>query len=153
MSDIQKNLAALGVTLPDVKPPVANYVPTTRSGNLLYVSGQLPVKDGEMVKGHLGKDVSVEAGQEAAKICALNILAQVNAALGGDLGRIVSCLKVTGFVASTPEFTDHPKVINGASDFLVAALGDAGKHARAAVGVPSLPLGAAVEVEAIFEVK
>lgn len=153
MSAVQKKLGALGVTLPEVKPPVANYVPTTRSGNLLYVSGQLPMKDGQMAKGHLGKDVSVEAGQEAAKTCALNILAQVSAALGGDLDRIVSCLKVTGFVASTPEFTDHPKVINGASDFLVAALGDAGKHARAAVGVSSLPLGAAVEVEAIFEVR
>lgn len=146
-------LKELGFTLPEVKPPVANYVPTVRSGNLLYVSGQLPLKDGQMIKGHLGKDVAIEQGQEAAKICALNILAQVHAALGGDLDRVTACVKLTGFVACTPEFTDHPKVINGASDFIVSVFGDAGKHARAAVGVAALPLGAAVEVEAIFEVK
>ncbi len=153
MSAVQKKLQSIGITLPEVKPPVANYVPTTRSGNLLYVSGQLPMKDGQMTKGHLGKDVTLEQGQDAAKTCALNILAQASAALNGDLDRIVACVKVTGFVSCTPEFTDHPKVINGASDFLVEALGDAGKHARAAVGVSALPLGAAVEVEAIFEVK
>lgn len=150
---IKARLKELDVALPEIKPPVANYVPTVRSGNLLYVSGQLPMKNGEMVKGHLGKDVSIEKGHEAAKLCALNIVAQANAALNGDLDRILACVKVTGFVASTPDFTDHPKVINGASDFIVSVFGDSGKHARAAVGVAALPLGAAVEVEAIFEVK
>lgn len=143
-----------GITLPDLKPPVANYVPAVVSGNMLYISGQLPfAAGGTMTKGHLGKDVSLEDGQTAARTCALNILAQANTALGGDLDRVVRCVKVTGFVASTPEFTDHPKVINGASDFIVEILGDAGRHARAAVGVAALPLGAAVEVEAVFEVK
>lgn len=147
------NLENLGLSLPAIKPPVANYVPAVLSGNLLYISGQLPVDGGgTMVKGHLGKDVALEAGQQAARTCALNILAHAHAALAGDLDRIRRCVKITGFVASTPEFTDHPKVINGASDFIVAVFGDAGKHARAAVGVSSLPLGAAVEVEAIFEV-
>lgn len=143
-----------GITLPDLKPPVANYVPFVISGNMLYISGQLPLGvGGVMTKGHLGKDVSLEDGQAAARICALNILAQANAALGGDLDRIARCVKLGGFVSSTPEFTDHPKVVNGASDFIVEILGDAGRHARAAVGVAALPLGAAVEVEAVFEIK
>lgn len=149
---VQTRLKELGVTLPTPSAPAANYVPYVLSGTTLYVSGQLPTKDGVMVKGCLGKDATIEQGQEAAKLCAINILAQVNAALNGNLDRIVRCNKLGGFVASAPDFTDHPKVINGASDFIVAALGDAGKHARAAVGVAALPFGVAVEVEAVFEV-
>ncbi|MFH1158038.1 MAG: RidA family protein [Pseudomonadota bacterium] len=149
---IQDRLKEMGVTLPRPAAPAANYVPFVLSGSSLYISGQLPARDGVMVKGCLGKDVTVEQGQEAARLCAVNILAQVSAALGGDLGRIVRCVKLGGFVASTPEFFDQPKVVNGASDFIVAVLGDAGKHARAAVGVAALPLGVAVEVDAVFEV-
>ena len=149
---IQARLKELGIVLPQPATPAANYVPFVLSGTTLYVSGQLPVKDGVMVKGCLGKDVTVEQGQEAAKLCAINILAQVNAALGSDLSRIKRCLKLGGFVASAPDFFDQPKVINGASDFMVAALGDAGRHARFAVGAPALPFGVAVEVDAVFEV-
>lgn len=143
-------LADLGIVLPQVTPPVASYVPAVIHNGLVYISGQLPVRDGEMIKGHLGRDVTLEQGQQAAQICALNILAQLSAALDGDLDRVGRCVKLTGFVASTPEFTDHPKVINGASDLMLQVMGDAGKHARAAVGVASLPLGVAVEVEAVF---
>ena len=150
--NIQARLKDLGVILPTPAVPAANYVPFVLSGSTLYVSGQLPAKDGVMIKGCLGKDVSIEQGQEAAKLCAINILAQVNAALGGNLSRIVRCVKLGGFVASAPDFFDHPKVVNGASDFIVAALGDAGKHARCAVGVAALPFGVAVEVDAVFEV-
>ena len=149
---IHNRLKELGVVLPQPAAPVSNYVPFVLSGTTLYVSGQLPAKDGVIIKGCLGKDVTVEQGQEAAKLCAVNILAQVNAALGGNLGRVVRCVKLGGFVASAPEFFDHPKVMNGASDFIVAALGDAGRHARFAVGVAALPFGAAVEVDAVFEV-
>lgn len=151
-SKIDARLAALGITIPDLAPPVANYVPFTISGKTLYISGQLPGAGGQMTKGHLGKDVSLEDGQKAARICAINIIAQAKAALG-DLDKISRCLRLGGFVASTPEFTDHPKVVNGASDLIVEVFGDAGKHARAAVGVSALPLGAAVEVDAIFEIK
>ncbi len=147
-----ERLAEQGITLPAVNPPVANYVPCVISGKTLYVSGQLPVDSaGQMKKGHLGKDVSVEEGQAAARLCALNIIAQVHAVLGGDLDRVARCVKLTGFVASAADFTDHPKVVNGASDLMVGVFGDAGKHARAAVGVAALPLGACVEVEAVFE--
>lgn len=148
---VSKRLADLGLTLPAAAAPVASYVAAVRSGNLLFISGQLPVENGQMIKGHLGGTVTLEDGQRAAKLCALNILAQAQAALG-DLERITRCVKLSGFVACTPDFTDHPKVINGASDLMVAVFEDKGKHARAAVGVPSLPLGASVEVEAIFEV-
>lgn len=150
---ILSRLADLGIVLPAVTPPVASYVPVVIEGNLIFVSGQLPVRDGEMIKGHLGRDVSLEDGQRAAQLCALNILAQVSAALDGQLDRIARCVKLGGFVACTADFTDHPKVINGASDLMLQVLGDAGKHARAAVGVPSLPLGAAVEVEAVFALR
>ncbi len=150
---ILSRLADLGIVLPAVTPPVASYVPVVIEGNLIFVSGQLPVRDGDMIKGHLGRDVSLEEGQRAAQLCALNILAQVSAALDGQLDRIARCVKLGGFVACTPDFTDHPKVINGASDLMLQVLGDAGKHARAAVGVPSLPLGAAVEVEAVFALR
>jgi enamine deaminase RidA (YjgF/YER057c/UK114 family) len=152
MSAIDDRLKSLGITIPELAPPVANYVPFTISGKTLYISGQLPGAGGQMTKGHLGKEVSLEDGQKAARVCAINIIAQAKAALG-DLDKISRCLRLGGFVASTPEFTDHPKVVNGASDLIVEVFGDAGKHARAAVGVSALPLGAAVEVDAIFEIK
>src|SRR5690348_14597698 len=120
---IHSRLKELGIVLPTPAAPVANYVPFVLAQNMLYISGQLPVKDGVMVKGCLGRDISIEQGQEAAKLCAVNILAQANAALGGHLVRIVRCAKLGGFVASTPEFFDQPKVVNGASDLMVAALG------------------------------
>jgi enamine deaminase RidA (YjgF/YER057c/UK114 family) len=149
---IHARLKEIGIVLPTPAAPAANYVPFVLSGAHLYISGQLPAKDGVMIKGCLGKDVTIEQGQEAAKLCAVNILAQVNAALGGDLSRVKRCVKLGGFVASAPDFFDQPKVVNGASDFIVAALGDAGKHSRAAVGVAALPFGVAVEVDAVFEV-
>ncbi|MCO5085011.1 MAG: RidA family protein [Rhizobiaceae bacterium] len=149
---IEQRLADLGVTLPAAAAPAANYVPFMQSGNLLFTAGQLPLKDGKLaVSGKLGRDVDVAAGKEGAKLCAVNILAQAKAALG-DLGRIRRIVKITVFVASDPDFTEQHLVANGASDFLVAALGESGKHARSAVGVPSLPLNAAVEVEAVIEI-
>lgn len=151
--DIAQRLTELGVTLPQLAAPVANYVPFTIAGSTLYISGQLPLAGGAVIcKGLLGREVTLEAGQKAAELCALNILAQAQAALGGNWAHLKRCLRLGGFVAATPDFADHPKVINGASDFIVNVLGDAGKHARAAVGVASLPLGAAVEVDAIFEI-
>jgi enamine deaminase RidA (YjgF/YER057c/UK114 family) len=149
---IHNRLKELGVVLPQPAAPAANYVPFVQSGQMLYISGQLPTADGVMVKGCLGNGATVEQGQEAARLCAVNILAQANAALGGNLARIVRCVKLGGFVAATADFFDHPKVMNGASDFMVAALGDAGRHARFAVGVAALPFGALVEVDAVFEV-
>lgn len=149
---IEQRLAGLGVTLPIAAAPAANYVPFMQTGNLLLTAGQLPLKDGKLVtSGKLGRDVDLPAGKEGAKLCAINILAQAKAALG-DLERIKRIVKITVFVASDPDFIDQHLVANGASDFLVAALGDRGKHARSAVGVPSLPLGAAVEIEAIIEI-
>ncbi|MBX9577161.1 MAG: RidA family protein [Chthoniobacterales bacterium] len=152
MNSIENKLTTLQLELPTVSTPLANYVPYTISGSLLFVSGQLPYEKGTVkVAGQLGAAVSEEEGIEAARHCMLNILAQAKAALG-SLDKIKRCLKITGFVNATPEFTAHPKIINGASNLIVSVLGDAGKHARAAVGVSSLPLGAAVEIEAIFEV-
>ena len=152
MDSIENKLTTLQLELPTVSTPLANYVPCTISGSLLFVSGQLPYEKGAVkVAGQLGAAVSEEEGIEAARHCMLNILAQAKAALG-SLEKIKRCLKITGFVNATPEFTAHPKIINGASNLIVSVLGDAGKHARAAVGVSSLPLGAAVEIEAIFEV-
>ncbi len=149
---IEARLGELGLVLPQATAPVANYRPWTRSGALLFISGQVPLQEGRIaVTGRLGETVSVEEGQRAARLCALNILAQAKAALG-DLDRVRQLLKLGGFVACTPDFTDHPRVVNGASDLMVEVFGDAGRHARFAVGCPSLPLGAAVEVEAIFEV-
>lgn len=153
MPKFNDRLKELGIELPQLAAPVANYVPFTLSGNTLYISGQLPMKDGQLVKGLLGDNMDAEAGMQAARLCAVNIIAQANAALGGDLDRVTRCLRLGGFVASTATFFDHPKVINGASDLVVDVFGDAGKHARAAVGVSALPLGAAVEVDAIFEVQ
>ena len=147
---IETRLAELGVTLPDAAAPAANYVPWVVSGNMVYVSGQLPSRDGELVKGRLGDDMSVEEGAAAARLCAIALLAQLKAACGDDLERLSRVVKLTGFVNSTPDADRQPWVINGCSDFLVEALGDRGRHARSAVGA-ILPLGVAVEIEAIFE--
>ncbi len=148
---IEKRLSDLGITLPAAAAPAANYVPFMASGNLVFTAGQLPLKDGKLVAtGLLGRDVDVEGGKEAAKQCAVNILAQAKAALG-DLEKIKRIVKISVFVASSSDFTEQHLVANGASDFLVAALGEPGKHARSAVGVASLPLNAAVEIEAIIE--
>ena len=154
MSDaIEGRLQELGIVLPQAAAPAANYVPYVISGNLLYLSGQLPMENGKIgVTGHLGKDVDVAGGQRAAELCAINILAQAKAALGGDLGRIKRLIKLNGFVASTPDFVEQHLVINGASNLLANILGEAGKHARAAVGMAALPLNAAVEIDAILEI-
>ncbi|ESY80924.1 L-PSP family endoribonuclease [Mesorhizobium sp. LNHC221B00] len=150
---IEKRLSDLGVTLPVAAAPAANYVPYCRTGNLLFTAGQLPLKDGKLQSvGLLGRDVDTASGKDAAKYCAINILAQAKAALG-DLEKIRRLVKITVFVASATDFVEQHLVANGASDFLVAALGERGKHARSAVGTASLPLNAAVEIEAIFEVE
>lgn len=147
---VEARLASLGIELPEAPNPVANYVPHLMAGNLLFISGQISkAGDGTITKGRLGADVSVAEGQAAARVCALNILSQAKAALG-SLDRIEKLVKITGYVNAAPEFTDHPQVVNGASDLLVEVLGDAGRHTRAAVGVSSLPVGCAVEVDAIF---
>lgn len=146
-------LAELGVTLPDAPAPAANYVPFVKSGNTLYVSGQISNGPDGLVTGKLGADMEVAEGASAARLCAISLLAQVKAACDGNLDGLVRVVKLTGFVNSTADFTDQPKVINGASDFLVEALGDAGRHARSAVSAASLPLGVAVEIEGIFEIK
>lgn len=150
---IEARIAELGVTLPQAAAPAANYVPFVRTGNQLFISGQIPMgSDGIQFQGKLGAGTAIEDGQAAARLCAINLLAQAKAALG-DLDKVVRLVKIVGFVNSTPDFSDQPKVMNGASDFLVEALGDRGRHARSAVGVAGLPFGVAVEVEAIFEVE
>jgi enamine deaminase RidA (YjgF/YER057c/UK114 family) len=150
---IKARLKELGIVLPQAAAPAANYVPYVISGNLLYLSGQLPMENGKVaVTGHLGRDVNIAGGQRAAELCAINILAQASAALGGDLGRIKRLVKLNGFVASVPEFVEQHLVINGASNLLANVLGEAGKHARAAVGMAALPLNAAVEIDAIMEI-
>ena len=148
---IDRKLAELGLSLPEAAAPVAAYVPAVLAGNLLHISGQLPFKDGKVVTGRLGEGLSVEDGQDAAQRCALMLVAQVKAAIG-DLGRVKRIVKLGVFINSHGDFTDQPKVANGASELMVALFGDAGKHARSAVGVPVLPLGSAVEVDAIVEV-
>jgi enamine deaminase RidA (YjgF/YER057c/UK114 family) len=150
---IEARLKELGLELPAATAPIANYVPFTRSGGLVVVSGQVSVRDGkpEFV-GKLGREISVAEGQQAARLCALNILAHAKTACDGDLDRVKRVLRLGGFVNCMPEFTQMPQVVNGASDLMVELFGDAGKHARAAVGVASLPLGVAVEVEAMFEI-
>jgi enamine deaminase RidA (YjgF/YER057c/UK114 family) len=149
---VEARLKALGLELPVPAAPIANYVPFTRSGSIVVISGQIPFRDGKMHHvGKLGGGMSIEEGQEAARLCALNILAQLKAAAGGDLDTVRRCLRLGGFVNCTPDFTQQPQVVNGASDLMVAVFGDAGKHARTAVGVPSLPGGVAVEVDAMFE--
>lgn len=150
--EIEARLKALDLALPEAKAAIGSYVPFVHLNGQLLVSGQLPMKDGSIaVTGHLGRDVALEAGQEAARLCALNILAQAKRALG-DLDRITQLVRVNGFVSATPEFGEHPKVINGASDLLVDILGDKGRHTRIAVGCSSLPLNAAVEIDAIFAI-
>ncbi|MCK3777686.1 RidA family protein [Sinorhizobium chiapasense] len=152
-AEIETRLKDLGVTLPQAATPVANYVPYVISGSMLYISGQLPMEDGKVaVTGIVGKDVDVARAQRAAELCSINILAQAKSALGGDLGRIRRLVKINGFVASTPEFTEQHLVINGASNLLAGVLGEAGKHARAAVGMASLPFNAAVEIDAVIEI-
>lgn len=151
---IEKKLAEMGVELSEPPKPLASYVGFVRHGDLVFVSGQLPLKAGQLTHaGLLGRDVSIEDAALAARQCAINILSQVKVACDGDLDRIVRCVRLGGFVASTPDFTDHPKVINGASDFMGEALGDKGAHARAAVGVAALPINACVEIEAVFAIK
>ena len=150
---IETRLGELGIELPQASAPVANYVPFTRAGNLVIVSGQVSVRGGKAeFVGKLGREISLEEGRAAAKLCALNVLAHLRVACDGDLDRVKRVLRLGGFVNCTADFTDMPQVVNGASDLMVELFGDAGKHARAAVGVSSLPLGVSVEVEAMFEI-
>jgi len=148
----ETKLKELGITLPDAPAPAANYVPFVQMGDIVYVSGQISADTNGFIKGKLGDDMTTEEGAAAARACAINLLAQVKAACGGDLDRLVRVVKLTGFVNSTADYTDQPKVVNGASDLLAEALGDAGKHSRSAVSAASLPLGVAVEIEGIFQV-
>ncbi|MDK3074018.1 RidA family protein [Sedimentitalea sp. JM2-8] len=150
---IENRLSQLGVTLPDAPAPAANYVPYVQSGDLVFVSGQISNDENGLILGKLGATMDVAEGAAAARRCAINLLAQVKAACGGDLDRLERVIKLTGFVNSTADFTDQPKVINGASDFLVEALGDAGRHSRSAVSAAALPLGVAVEIEGIFQIR
>ncbi|MDG1430238.1 MAG: RidA family protein [Paracoccaceae bacterium] len=153
MSTFETRLAELGVTLPNAPAPAANYVPFVTQGNTVIVSGQISNGPNGFITGKLGQDMTTAEGAAAAKSCAISLLAQVKAACGGDLDRLVRVLKLTAFVNSTADFTEQPQVVNGASDFLVEALGDAGRHARSAVSAASLPLGVAVEIEGMFEIK
>jgi enamine deaminase RidA (YjgF/YER057c/UK114 family) len=150
---IDIKLAELGITLPQPMPPIANYVPYVRTGNLVVVSGQVPAVDGKIaITGRLGYAVSVDRGKEAARLCFINVLVHLRAACGGDLDRVRRVVRLGGFIACAPEFTNQAQVMNGASDLAVAVFGDAGRHARTTIGVPSLPADAAVEVEGMFEV-
>ena len=153
MSVIETKLAELGVTLPNAPAPAANYAPYVIAGDMVYVSGQISANADGMVKGKLGADMDAEAGAVAAQTCAISLLAQLKAACGGEIDRLERVVKLVGFVNSTADFGDQPKVINGASDFMVAALGDKGRHARSAVSAASLPFGVAVEIEAVFQIK
>lgn len=153
MSGYETKLAELGVTLPDAPAPAANYVPFVQVGDLVHVSGQISAGPDGFITGKLGDDMNVDAGAAAARSCAISLLAQVKAACGGDLDRLVRVVKLVGFVNSTSDFMDQPKVINGASDFMAEALGEAGRHARSAVSASSLPFGVAVEIEGIFQIK
>ncbi len=151
--NISDNIKKLNLELPEAPAPVGAYVAFKISNNLLYISGQLPIsKDGKMIKGKIGKNLTLEDGQMASKLCVLNILAQAKKALNGDLNKVKNCIKITGFVNSTDDFVEQPKIINPASEILSSVFGDKGKHARAAVSTNSLPLGAAVEIDAIFEI-
>ncbi len=150
--NFEKKIKELDITLPEAKPPVGSYVATKIVGNLLYISGQISIsKNGELIKGKVGKDLSVDDGYKAAERCGLSIISQAKVACNGDLSKIKSCVKLTGFVNSTDNFTDQPKVINGASDLIASVFGEAGMHTRAAVSTNSLPLGVSVEIDAIFE--
>ena len=148
----EEKIKELKINLPEAKAPVGNYVATKVSGKMLFVSGQISIDEtGQLIKGKIGKDLDTEAGYNAAKRCALSIIAQVKKACNNDLSKVKSCVKLTGFVNSTDEYTDQPKVINGASDLIASVFGEAGMHTRAAVSTNSLPLGVSVEVDAIFE--
>ena len=149
---IESRLAELGVALPDAPAPAANYVAFVQSGSLVHVSGQIAMDADGPVKGKLGDTMTVDQGAAAARLCAISLLAQLKAACDGDLDRLVRVVKLTGFVNSTPDFTDQPKVINGASDFMVETLGESVRHARSAVSAAALPLGVAVEIEGLFEI-
>ena len=150
--NFEKKIEELKILLPEAKPPVGSYVATKISGNLLFVSGQISIdKNRNLIKGKIGKDLSLEEGYKAAERCGLSIISQAKVACNGDLSKIKSCVKLTGFVNSTDDFTDQPKVINGASDLIASVFGEAGMHTRAAVSTNSLPLGVSVEVDAIFE--
>ena len=150
---IESKLKELKIELPDAPDPVGAYVAFKKINNLLFISGQLPISsDGKILKGKIGKNLTLEDGQKASRLCVINILAQVKKALGGDLNKVKNCIKITGFVNSTDDFKDQPKVINPASETLSTMFGDNGKHARAAISANSLPLGAAVEIDAIFEI-
>jgi enamine deaminase RidA (YjgF/YER057c/UK114 family) len=150
--DFENKIKELKINLPEAKPPVGSYVATKIVGNLLYISGQISIaENGELIKGKIGKDLSVEDGYKAAERCGLSIISQAKVACNGDLSKIKSCVKLTGFVNSTDNFTDQPKIINGASDLIASVFGEAGMHTRAAVSTNSLPLGVSVEVDAIFE--
>ena len=151
--NIENKLKELNIELPNAPDPVGAYVAFKKINNLLFISGQLPISnDGKMIKGQIGKDLTLVDGLQASKLCVINILAQVKKALNGDLNNIKNCVKITGFVNSTDDFKDQPKVINPASETLSAVFGDKGKHARVAISANSLPLGAAVEIDAIFEI-
>ena len=151
---IENKLKELNIELPNAPDPVGAYVAFKKIGNLLFISGQLPIsKDGEMIKGKIGDKLTLEDGQKASKLCAINILAQVKKALNGNLNKVKNCIKITGFVNSTDNFTDQAKVINPASETFSTIFGDNGKHTRAAISTNSLPLGVAVEIDAIFEVE
>ena len=150
--NFENKIKELKINLPEAKPPVGSYVATKIVGNLLYISGQISISEnGELIKGKIGKDLSTEEGYKAAERCGLSIISQARLACNGDLSKIKSCIKLTGFVNSTDSFTEQPKVINGASDLIASVFGDAGMHTRAAVSTNSLPLGVSVEVDAIFE--
>ena len=150
----EEKIKELKINLPEAKAPVGNYVATKVSGKMLFVSGQISIDEtGQLIKGKIGKDLDTDAGYNAAKRCALSIIAQVKKACNNDLSKVKSCVKLTGFVNSTDEFIDQPKVLNGASDLIASVFGDAGMHTRAAVSTNSLPLGVSVEVDAIFELK
>jgi enamine deaminase RidA (YjgF/YER057c/UK114 family) len=150
--NFEDKIKELKIELPEAKPPVGNYVATKIVGNLLYVSGQVSINsNGELIKGKVGKDLNTDEAYKAAERCGISIISQVKKACGGDLSKVKSCIKLTGFVNSTDDYTEQPKVINGASDLIVSIFGDAGMHTRAAVSTNSLPLGVSVEVDAIFE--
>lgn len=153
MSAIDTRLADLGIDLPEPVAPVANYVPFVRTGNQVFISGQVSIGAEGLVKGTLGGDMDIAAGQAAARLCAINLISQLKAACDGDLSRVKRVVKLGGFVAATADFTDIPQVINGCSDLMVEVFGDAGRHARSAVSCPVLPLGAAVEVDGVFEIE
>ena len=153
MSSITDKLKELNITIPDAPAPVGAYVAFKKVNNMLFISGQLPIGlDGKMIKGKIGKDLTIEDGQKASKLCAINIMAQANKAMNEDLNKIKNCIKITGYVNSSDDFYDQPKVINPASEILSTVFGDKGKHTRAAISTNSLPLGASVEIDAILEI-